>query len=137
MQTVFWNVAKKSIDCTLRAVLRYKGGNIVEGKTLREISAETRATRRAIQGYEQAGLVAPTDKNKYGHLLYDSSAEARIRLIRFYQQLGVSVKEIPLILDADAPLKRRLSQSRIAALRQQHEQLQLLIDKATKLLATV
>lgn len=41
-------------------------------KTLHELCDELRVTRRVIQGYEKAGLVSATDKNKYGHLLYAS-----------------------------------------------------------------
>ena len=36
-------------------------------KTLNEIHKETGVTRRAVQGYEQAGLVSASDRNKYGH----------------------------------------------------------------------
>lgn len=39
--------------------------------TLREICEALEVSRRAIQGYEKAGLVVATGRNKYGHLLYD------------------------------------------------------------------
>lgn len=41
-----------------------------EYKTLQEIHNTLGITRRAIQGYEEIGLVKDTDKNKYGYLLY-------------------------------------------------------------------
>lgn len=47
-------------------------------KTLREVCEMYRVTRRAIQGYEKAGLVLPSGKNKYGYLLYDEEAQRRI-----------------------------------------------------------
>ena len=39
-------------------------------QTLRQVCTGLKLSRRAVQGYEQAGLVAPSGKNKYGYLLY-------------------------------------------------------------------
>ena len=44
-------------------------------KTLREVCAALSISRRTIQGYEKAGLVSPSGKNKYGYLLYDQKAQ--------------------------------------------------------------
>lgn len=66
----------------------------MEVMTLREICEALEVSRRAVQGYEKAGLVSATDRNKYGHLLYDEAAMLRIKQIKFYQQLGFSIKEI-------------------------------------------
>ena len=49
--------------------------------TLREICNLIGVTRRAVQGYEKAGLVECSDKNKYGYLLYDELAVEKIRNI--------------------------------------------------------
>lgn len=68
--------------------------------TLREICETLEVSRRTIQGYEKAGLVAATARNKCGHLLYDDTAKFRIARIKFYQQLGFTVKEITVIIDA-------------------------------------
>lgn len=65
--------------------------------TLREICETLEVSRRAIQGYENAGLVKATGRNKYGHLLYDDKAKERIAKIRFYQQLGLSIADITSI----------------------------------------
>ena len=69
-------------------------------KTLKEICAELGVSRRAIQGYEDAGLVKATNKNKYGHLLYNLWAQERIARIKFFQDLGFSIKEIGVLIDA-------------------------------------
>lgn len=50
-------------------------------KTLKEICSELGVSRRAVQGYDAAGLVKATNKNKYGHLLYNRRAQERI--VRF------------------------------------------------------
>ena len=57
-------------------------------------------SRRSIQCYEKAGLMTPTTKNKYGHLLYDESAFHRAEMIRFLQQLGFKLREVKEIIDA-------------------------------------
>ena len=67
---------------------------------LREICETLDISRRALQGYEKAGLVSATGRNKYGHLLYDETAKLRIEKIKFYQQLGFSLKEISSLIDA-------------------------------------
>ena len=77
--------------------------------TLREICETLGVSRRALQGYEKAGLVISSGRNKYGHLLYDKDAEVRIAQIKFYQQLGFSIKEFTMIIDApDTEIKKAL-----------------------------
>lgn len=61
--------------------------------TLREICETLEVSRRAIQGYENAGLVKATGRNKYGHLLYDDKAKERIA-IRKMQLYGHMKKRI-------------------------------------------
>lgn len=106
----------------------------MEAKTLREICAGTGVSRCTIQGYEKAGLVSASGKNKYGHLLYDQAAEERIRNIRFYQQIGFPVREISGIIDASIPVKRKALKNRIKALKREQDELKRLIEKALKLL---
>ena len=65
--------------------------------TLKAVCNHVGVTRRAIQGYEKAGLVKPTDKNKYGHLLYDETAVEKIAKIKQYQNFGFSIKEIKVL----------------------------------------
>ena len=89
---------------------------------------------QAYQGYEKAGLVSASGKNKYGHLLYDQAAEERIRNIRFYQQIGFPVREISGIIDASIPVKRKALKNRIKALKREQDELKRLIEKALKLL---
>ena len=84
-------------------------------KTLSEVCSVLEVSRRAVQGYENAGLVSATGKNKYGHLLYDEEAQRRIKQIRLLQQLGFRVKEIKDIIDAPAEvaaeaIKRQIEQ---------------------------
>lgn len=99
-------------------------------KTLRQLCTEQALSRRTIQGYEKWGLVQPSGRNKYGHLLYDTAAQERIQTIRFYQQLGFSLKEIRGLLDASNAEKRVALQRQVERLERQQEQLQRLIEQA-------
>lgn len=72
----------------------------MEYMTLREIYSAYNISRRAIQGYEKAGLVLASRKNERGHLLYDENAQERIKQIKLFQQMGFTIKEIKEIIDA-------------------------------------
>lgn len=69
----------------------------MEAKTLKEVCELVGVTRRAVQGYEEAGLVTATGRNKYGHLLYDEASIERIREIKQYQNFGFTIKEIRML----------------------------------------
>lgn len=97
--------------------------------TLREICAQLGISRRTVQGYEKWGLLAPTGKNKYGHLLYDQQAKERIQTIRFYQRAGFSLKEIKELLDAPNEVKRTAFQARILQLEEEYRAQELLIQQ--------
>ena len=71
-----------------------------QNKTLRDIRNMLGLSRRIIQGYEENKLVSPSDKNKYGHNLYDEDAIKRIAYIRFYQELGFELREISEFIDS-------------------------------------
>jgi len=103
-------------------------------KTLQELHMEYGVTRRAVQGYEKAGLVTASGKNKYGHLLYDESAQKRIVRIKLYQQMGFTIKEIQLLIDAPAAQVKAALELQIARLKEERTNMDLLIEKAYELL---
>ena len=85
-------ILRKSL--TARSVQFYGREDVKVQNTLREICAELGVSRRAVQGYEKLGLLAPAGRNKYGHLLDDQNAKERVKTIRFYQRSGFALKEI-------------------------------------------
>ena len=90
--------------------------------TLKEVCSSTGISRRAIQGYEEAGLVKkPCVKNKYGHLLYDQKTVDRIKQIKLYHQLGFQIKEIKEIIDAPAYILRRALEEKVQLLQKRIE----------------
>lgn len=104
-------------------------------QTLRQMCAELKVSRRAVQGYEKAGLVAPSGRNKYGHLLYEETERERVRLIRFYQQLGFQLKEIKLLVGAPDSLKKSVLQAQVETLETEHIHLLELIQQAKEYIA--
>ena len=74
--------------------------------SLREVCQTLGVSRRAVQGYEKAKLVFPSNKTESGYLLYNDHARERIKLIKLYQDMGFSIKEITTIIDAPADIKK-------------------------------
>ena len=106
-------------------------------KVLREVCAETGTTRRAVQGYEKAGLVSAVGKNKYGYLLYDETGIERIRTIRFFQKTGLSIREIQAIIDAPADCQKEVLLIQVEKLQVQDEEIRVLIEKIKRYLSTL
>lgn len=103
--------------------------------TLREICETFGVSRRTIQGYEKAGLVAATGRNKYGHLLYDGTAKLRIAQIKFYQQLGFTLKEIAVIIDAPNVVLKAALEQQVQKLRKKEAEIGQLIEKVNQIIA--
>ena len=103
--------------------------------TLREICETLEVSRRTIQGYEKAGLVAATGRNKYGHLLYDDTAKLRIAQIKFCQQLGFTIKEITVIIDAPNVVLKSALEQQVQKLRKEKTEIDELIEKANQMIA--
>ncbi len=102
--------------------------------TLREMCSKLDVKRRAVQGYESAGLLLPSGKNKYGHLLYDENAQRRVERIKFYQDIGFSIKEINALIDAPPSLVKTALGRQIVHLREEQQLKQALIEKAQTLM---
>lgn len=54
--------------------------------TLREVCDTYGVSRRAVQGYEKAGLISASQKNERGYLLYDMTEQEQL-LIYFFCKL--------------------------------------------------
>ena len=89
-----------NIYCTLRAV-EYSG-YMEKEMTIRQISEILGVSRRTVQIYEANHLITSCGKTKYGHLLYDEPTVRHIAVIRFFQNLGMSLKEIRTFITADS-----------------------------------
>jgi DNA-binding transcriptional MerR regulator len=103
-------------------------------KTLREICNILDVTRRAVQGYEKAGLVTPSERNKYGYLLYNEIEQERIKKIKLYQQFGFKLKEIKDLIDAPEYVVKEAVERQVSKLRSEITRLSTLIDMAEGLI---
>lgn len=106
-------------------------------KTLHEVYEELGVTRRAVQGYEKRGLVKPSARNKYGHLLYDDHAQNRIAMIKDYQRLGFKLKEIESMIDASDELVTAALERQVIKLREEREEKTALIDMANRWIESI
>ena len=102
--------------------------------TLREVCTATNVSRRAVQGYEKAGLVRASGKTKRGYLIYNEETQERIRQIKLYQQLGFSIKEITAIIDAPNEVIKEALKVQVVKLQEQGENLEVLIRTAYELI---
>ena len=55
-------------------------------KTLQELHMEYGVTRRAVQGYEKAGLVTASGKNKYGTCCTTKAPRKELRGLSFFSR---------------------------------------------------
>lgn len=97
-------------------------------KTLREACQAAGITRRALQGYEAAGLVSPGSRNERGHLLYDNGAVETMRRIKLYQEMGFSVKEIKQIQNLPMMEKKAVLIDQKERLQKEKEKISCLIQ---------
>jgi DNA-binding transcriptional MerR regulator len=103
--------------------------------TLKEVCNHVGVTRRAVQGYEKAGLVRAIEKNKYGHLLYDEAAVERIREVKQYQDFGFAVKEIEVLLGVSREEYLEMMEERLKGMRMEMERMQENVGKLVRLIA--
>lgn len=106
-------------------------------KKLKEVCHEAGVSRRAVQGYENVGLVRATAKNKYGHLLYDELEEERIKRIKLFQDMGLSLKEIAAVIDASDEVLKPVLETQIKKLRESIERNMKLIHTANELIREI
>ena len=106
----------------------------MEAKTLKEVCELVGVTRRAVQGYEEAGLVTATGRNKYGHLLYDEASIERIREIKQYQNFGFAIKEIRVLQKLPKEKYLEMLENRLAQMQLEMQRLQENIEKLEQLI---
>lgn len=106
-------------------------------KKLKEVCRDAGVSRRTVQGYEKAGLVRAAAKNKYGHLLYGELEEERIKRIKFFQDMGLSLKEIEVLIDAPGEALKPVLEIQIKKLEESIERNMMLIRMANELIREI
>jgi len=105
--------------------------------TLREIDDMFGVSRRAVQGYEKAGLISASGKNERGYLLYDKTTQDRIRKIKLFQQMGFTLKEIKDIIDAPGNILKAALEKQTEKLKEQKKNTEILINKIDELIKNI
>ena len=95
---------------------------------LSEVCRIIGVTRRALQGYDEIGLLNPTDKTRGGYWLYDDRALDKLALIQIFVEIGYSRSHIKEILNnPDLDLKKEYSVA-IEALQHKKEKIDQMIN---------
>ena len=102
--------------------------------TLKEVCNQVGVTRRAVQGYEKAGLVQAIERNKYGHLLYDENAIEKIQEIKQYQDFGFSIKEIQELQELQKEKQLEMLEKRLPLMQLEMQKLKENIGKLEHLI---
>lgn len=103
-------------------------------KTLQEMCKSLGVTRRAVQGYEDAGLVTAAGRNKYGYLLYGEKEQNRIRKVKLYQQIGFTIREIKELIDAPDSIVKEAMEKQVTKLEEEHGKLSALIEEVKEII---
>ena len=98
-------------------------------KTLREVCEAVGITRRQLQGYEKAGLVTHSAKNKMGYLLYNEDTFERIYQIHEYKSMGFTLSEIKVIIDEPRESRTQALKGRLRVLINEQSDIEKKIKK--------
>lgn len=95
--------------------------------TVREASARTGVSIRALRYYDRIGLLKPAAISAAGYRLYDEATLARLQLILLYRELQFPLKDIAAILDSPAFDRNRALDQQIELLKLRREHFDNLI----------
>lgn len=68
-------------------------------KTVKDVSAITGISIRALRYYDEIGLLKPTEFTDSGYRLYDNKALEKLQEIMFFRELDIPLEEIKKIMD--------------------------------------
>lgn len=96
-------------------------------KTVKEISALTGLSVRALQYYDRIGLLSPAGRTEGGYRLYDDASLERLQQILLFRELEFSLKDINRILSAPDFDRNRALEQQIGLLELKKEHIENLI----------
>ena len=98
--------------------------------TVKEVSAATGVSVRALQYYDRLGLLPPAAYTEAGYRLYDAASLERLQQILLFRELRFPLKDIKAILDRPDFDRGKALEQQIALLRLQKERIENLIQLA-------
>ena len=102
--------------------------------TLKQTCEMTGASRRAVQGYEELGMVSASGRNKYGHLMYDEVTLERIRIIKLYRDMGFSGKDVKKLMASAKEEQKNMIREKILIMDEEINRLERLKSVADRIL---
>ncbi|WP_420631848.1 MerR family transcriptional regulator [Candidatus Leptofilum sp.] len=96
--------------------------------TIKQLADLANVSRRTLRYYDQIDLLKPTAVADNGYRYYNQETVLRLQQIRFYQELDFSLEQIRTILDRSDFNALQSLQTQKAALQQQAERLNQLIE---------
>ena len=103
--------------------------------TVHEVSELTGVTVRALQHYDNVGLLKPTCRTEAGYRLYDEEALEKLQQILLFRELEFPLKDIKRIVEAPNFDRAQALEQQIELLELKQEHLQNLITHARNLQA--
>lgn len=103
---------------------------------VKELAQLSGVSVRTLHWYDRIGLLSP-QREKNGYRSYGPQQVDRLQEILFYRQLGVPLEEIKALLDSPDHDRAKSLRGHLQSLRQQQEQLGLLIRNVEKTLLTL
>ncbi len=97
-----------------------------------EVIGRTGLTARALHFYEEQGLIGPISRSAAGHRVYNQTDLLKLQQIRTLRLLGVSLADMPPLLNNASQLVPQLKQQ-LSKLHQQRQAIQSTEDKIAKL----
>lgn len=95
--------------------------------TVKQVSLQTGVSVRALQFYDEIGLLKPTQVTQAGYRLYDDSALEVLQQILFFKELDFTLKEIKAIMENP-------QFDKTAAFKKQRELIEIKRDRLNSLL---
>lgn len=105
-------------------------------KTVKEFSELAKVSVRTLHYYDRIGILKPAKITEAGYRYYDEAALERLQWIVLYREMGLSLKQIGQILDADDETRNLILRQQIADMEEKRRKLEnrLLIARGIELI---
>lgn len=103
-------------------------------KSVNEVCKLSGVSRRTLQYYDEIGLLPPSAVKESGYRQYDDESLRRLWSILFYKELGLSLKDIRLILDNPKEIEKELLRQHKQVLLEKQSQIKKMIHSVDRIL---
>jgi DNA-binding transcriptional MerR regulator len=103
-------------------------------KSVHEVCKLSGVSRRTLQYYDEIGLLPPSAVTESGYRQYDDESLRRLWSILFYKELGLSLKDIRLILDSPKEMEKEIMREHKQVLLEKQAQIKRMIHSVDRIL---